>query len=571
MCCSGAFAAGAVAFRTTPEDADCVQPVDDRQAQLVGLFDGRIDNRETLTRALGLARPGDAGSDAELALRVYRRWREQGLNRLLGPYVLLIYDLRRRELLLARDPLSERGLYYYCDRRLLLAATEPAALLHHPAVSPAPDERRCAAFFANYWPADGSSFFSAVRELPPGHHLRIAGTTQRLRQHWRLPDAPQLRYRHIEDYAEQFRELLGQAVAARLRSTGPVAISLSGGLDSASIAALAVRQGVRPQAFSWRFNELVDCDESVLVTLASEFLGLELTTIDADRLWPLAPQPHEPVSLNTPWANSFAPLLQALYRHIAAAGYRVVLRGDGADELYLGMRYWLRDLLRCGHWRELIRGSRYCLADLHNGGRAALRRLLPRAGIDRRRQTPPAPAWLTELGQALCPPRPLSPLLPARPGALDRYFSALDLVMTGSYQSARRLALLTGLERRNPYRDRRLVEFMLRLPAWLLYRHGETKPLARAALRGLLPEALLRSPRVGVLYSLYRRGLRRESVQIVPLLTGPDATWPRYVRRERLATYLAGGEIEPANERLLWQCVSYELWRNGLRRAGFER
>jgi asparagine synthase (glutamine-hydrolysing) len=122
-----------------------------------------------------------------------------------------------------------------------------------------------------------------------------------------------------------------------------------------------------------------------------------------------------------------------------------------------------------------------------------------------------------------------------------------------------------GVELRHPYRDRRLVEFMLAIPASQLYRQGRYKPILRTAMQGILPEPIRLRSEPTVLTPLFIRGLAdKERTTVKDLLYGPNRLWPRYVRAEWLAQTRPGQRRSEAEELVLWLCLCCELWRPGL-------
>ena len=164
-------------FWTTPEAVGERQPLRDPVSGALLVFDGRLDNREELVAELGSELTEDSGipSDARLVLAAYRRWGAELCRRLIGPFALVIADIGRRELLCARDPLGDRSLFYNLTRDTLLVASEESALLSHPEIGDELDRNRLDCFYALRVPADGSTFFRQVRELPPGERLWVKG------------------------------------------------------------------------------------------------------------------------------------------------------------------------------------------------------------------------------------------------------------------------------------------------------------------------------------------------------------------------------------------------------------
>ncbi len=578
------FALGHLHFWTTPEEHGERQPVAGPAGRLA-LFDGRLDNRRELLAALDLDGPLDrpAPSDAALALAAVDRWGSEGLERLLGPFALVICDPASRSVLCARDPLGGRSLFYRASAGRLVVASEEGAVLAHPAADDRLDERRLAGYFALRVPDDGSTFFREVSELRPGEALRVTRRQVRRWRFWRPRPLPAPRYRTDGEYAEHYRELLARSVACRLRAPGRLGVMMSGGLDSTSLAALAARHlerggeganGHRPPALtalSWVFDELIECDERPFIERVVAAHRLRPLRLTGDGCWPLsgaeaaleaAPEGDPPtgaVSPDTPEQNPYRQLKQGLYRRAAADGCTVVLNGGSADLLYVGAGDWLRDLLR--EWR-LAAAGRELLGELHRHGlsRAVGRLTARRRGGGRR----PAigPPWLTSGASRLLPgpdEEALAPPAGRRPRQAGAVFAAREargISVEGRYANCERIEL------RHPYRDRRLIEFMLAVPAHQLYRLGRFKHIARLAMAGLLPEAIRERRQPTRLTPLFEVGLRERARPLVErLLFGPGAAWSDFVRRDWLARVLDEGAARRGQEMVLWNCVSFELWR----------
>lgn len=555
-------------FWVTPEEVGERQPLADRSGRRLLVFDGRLDNREELLAWLP-PRVADAGppSDAALALAAYRRWGEGFYRRLLGPFALVLVDLERRLALCARDPLGDRTLFYRLDEASLLVASEEIALLAHPRVGDELDDRRLACYFALRVPADGASFFREVRELPPAHALRVDAASSRLERFWRPEELPRLEGRDERELAAEYRERLRQAVRCRLRAGAPPAVMMSGGIDSTSLAALAaeaLRDAGSPapvRAVSWVFDRFAACDERGYFEPVVDRWALESLPVDGDRAVPAIDDAELARNPGTPEENPYRRLKNLAYARAAAAGSRVILHGGAADALYAGAGLWLADLAReQGVGRGLVELS----AELWRAGPVAGLRRAGAAGWARRLRRglgTSESAWLTREARRWLDDEPAESFgLP--PGARRRRLAA-----AAGARPARGItveifhASRCGVELRHPYRDRRLVELMLRLPAFELYRAGRFKPIARRAMAGYLPAAILERTRPTLLAPLFERGMRGEGRSAAAALLGsPEAEWRRWVRPAWLERGLRRS-LGPLGDVVLWSCVGFELWR----------
>ncbi len=496
------------------------------------------------------------------------RWIRQGpsfLGDIAGSFTLVVADPSAGWLSVARDHLGDLKVYYHLTGRRLISGSEPSVILRDPSVSEDLDERSIAAFLGFRFEHTDRSFFRQISELAPAHRLQVTTEGSRIEQYWRFQrlsaagkDAP-------EDIENEFIGQLRCSMRYQLEGVEPaqIGLSLSGGMDSTTLAALAPR-GIR--AFSWYFKETSDGGERSNVEAVARHLNLPVRWLNGDGFYPLcdgfsARFVHE----NSPYINAFAALKEQLYAAARADGCRRVMVGDAGDVLYAAYGYWLRDALMTGKaWavssvvaaiRNAIRGDRL--------SRLALRRLVPVRGLRQKlgRWRPP---WLTAEGHSLLPPEKLAPILP------DSRFKYRYDLSVGSRNielesEERRLFAQCGVERSNPFWHWPLLEMVLQLPAYWYHRDGRHKVLSRQAMRALLPERVLKSGRVGVLGDYFLRGieLNRQDLREF-VFRHPRSDWPRYVERSWLDPFLSATQSIEFGHTILWRVISYELWHRHL-------
>jgi asparagine synthase (glutamine-hydrolysing) len=229
----------ALGHQSPDREASDAQPVE--RAGLVCVTDVRLDGRAVL-RAQLLARGfeiTDDADDAALVLGAYRCWGRACTDHLYGDYAIAIWDQRRRQLFLARDPMGMRALYLRVEpRRRVLFATELKQLLVAPGVPVAIDELGIAANLAGpYLPAD-RTLYAGIEQLPAGKAMVVDADGVRSWRHWQPDPGHRLRLSDKEA-ADAYRERLSESVRDRLDTSVPVGISLSGGLDSVNLASMA--------------------------------------------------------------------------------------------------------------------------------------------------------------------------------------------------------------------------------------------------------------------------------------------------------------------------------------------
>jgi asparagine synthase (glutamine-hydrolysing) len=500
-------------LHTTPESLQEKQPMVDDEVAVSVTVDARLDNREELIAALGLGHRVVAGiGDGELVLRAWIRWGEECPRRLLGDFAFALWDARRRLFFCARDPAGVRPLYYHQSPQLFAVASSVPALLALPDVPRHLDEVRIAAHFVPGLGDAEATFYDAVRRLPGGHSLTIGAPDARPRAYWQLDPTRELRYGSDAAYADAFRALFTDAVRCRLRSAGPVAAALSGGLDSSSVvcvsrALLQAADAGPLTTYTARFPTIPRCDEGAYVAAVESGGGLVPRHIPADTLDPLGDLERTA----DPEAERFqAPgyyMQRALYHALRADGGRVFLEGIGGDPVLSHGTGYLHELARRGRWLRLVRESRLLAESFQARTARALRGFVGGAAPPLLRR-----AWW-RFRYAGPPWAPLlRPEFARRIGLADRMraTSAASAPAARDLDGARRehwrqltagrlpdilevLAVsagVAGVEVRDPFLDRRLVEFCLALPASQKIRSGQTRIVARHGLRTLLPPAI---------------------------------------------------------------------------------
>jgi asparagine synthase (glutamine-hydrolysing) len=580
---AGNFGLGFMHFQVTPEDVGTSQPVTDLSDRIHLMFDGRLDNRDEVLTTLGIGKAeSHALPDTEIVLRAYLRFGDAAFSKLIGPMAAVIVDTVEQRVTLVRDSLGCRSLYYYLDHQVLVVASEPHAVMAHPAVSETLNERTLVRWCAVMAPQMGSTFYTDVSEMLPAHVLEVSADRVHQWRHWTPDPEKRLNYRSEDEYAEHFRELLTHSVRACLRSTTPVAVSMSGGYDSTSVAALAaIELAARPTperllTFSWRFDDLPECDETPFIDIMNQHFNMKATSIRGDDAWPLRDWETWPHTPNHPDGSPYRLLKMRLYQAVADAGARVLLTGGYGDQLLSSGQYWLA---------EMIRNRKYIVA-LRNLPpyirRIGIRRTLTSRNLfnivswlldtipsGRRIQPnkkPVLPQWLTPSAQnMLAEELPDTwPPLASHPTRSDHYES-----MFGSYTTTGGvLEIFSGsqknIEFRAPYQNQQLVEFAMALPAYMVYNGQRSKYIVYKAMDGILPESVRHAQSRGSLGSLYRRGLLDKECAIVEkLLNGHDTIWRRYVHPAALSQAMERLHVAGDGSFLLvpWLCTSLEKWR----------
>lgn len=569
---AGSAALGHLALDTT-------DPVGPRQPLLrSGIClsaDIRLDNREELIALLqghGHQEVGSHSSDAELVLASYQCWGEECPAHLLGDFAFALWDARLRRLFCARDPLGIKPLCHARSGSWLCVASEAQQILAHPGVSSDLDEISLGRHLMGSPEPLDRTFFRAIQPVPPATAIVFDQEGQTARTFWSFQGSPKSSFRREDDAADCLLDILRQAVSARLRSHGPaVGVSLSGGLDSSSVAALA-RQTLAADrnlvGLTYTFDQLSECDEREHVRALAEKIDIESVSINAERHWFLedsaafVPSPESPF---LGWESSY----RAMLGELSVRRGRVLLTGHGADDLLGGSINVYADRFWTGDFRALSETLRLAPERSLSPIRA-LHRYLVRPLLPRRQEAGSAiPSWITPAFARRAGLRDLCSTASGwrRPGRLADDEIRERALQNRSYLRAvhwyDRRASSFGIEPRHPFLDRRLLEFVLALPPRVLFRIGSRKPLLCQALRGLLPERLLaRRDKTRFIRFLYLSLRDKAAAQIDRLLEAPLSGELGILDVAQLRTayqaYRTGQKAKAGH--LLWHAVTLDLW-----------
>ncbi len=330
------------------------QPLSDESGRYWVMQNGEIYNYVELQQELeSLGHSLQTTSDTEVIAHAYEEWGLGAFERLNGDFAIAIWDRAEQELVLVRDRFGVRPLFLAEFGGDLCFASEAKALLRHPRAERELDPLGIVEAFTTWSILPDRSAFRGVRELPPAHYLRVGPDGIReQRRWWDIDFSSSGPARSRADCEEELRELLVDSTRIRLRADVPVAAYLSGGLDSSAIASLARDLSSEPlSSFGIGFRDEL-YDESAFQDSVAEALGVSLTRVEIDApdiatLLPRAVELSEKPTLRT----ALAPLLR-LSGAVREAGLKVVLTGEGADELFAGYdifrenkvrRFWARE------------------------------------------------------------------------------------------------------------------------------------------------------------------------------------------------------------------------------------
>lgn len=512
---------GAVGFAcqhlwVAAEDHGVYQPIVGESGTML-MIDGRLDNRAELLSTLRLDR---TASDAHCALSAYEAWSDAFAERLSGDFAIAVFDPRSRRLLLARDAIGVRPLYYFHTSGLFAFGSEIKALLAHPEVESRPDDEGVADFMligSRPLERQDLTCFAGVSSVVPAHIVSVTTRGLARRRYWDFDTERRVRYGSFGEYVEAFDHHFETAVKRRTRSAHRVAVSVSGGLDSSSIFCQAEtlrRDGVAaspPRIAGVSYvSDRAETDEQRYLTDIEARYGLTIDRFPIEPLTGMVRGVREQVAtIEAPFVDYMWGVTRELHTRAAAAGARSMLSGHWGDQMLFSTAY-LIDLLRRGAWPTIWRHTREYARYFGNAETKARRRLLLVDAVRYHvpRAIAPPLKWLRlRVLERREPKRWFSrPFLAAalrhryRLATFERAFHSAHA--RAVYIEARskyhvqcmewnaKVGALHGLEVAFPFLDRDLIAFLMAIPGDVHARQGVPRALLREAMRGVLPESI---------------------------------------------------------------------------------
>jgi asparagine synthase (glutamine-hydrolysing) len=585
----GPAALGVARYQTTPEAEP--EPLNDTDSGVSVILDGRLDGRGELedeadAASLGV-RPGV--SDATLALLLYLRHGVAFTRYLLGDFALVIWDRRQGRLICVRDAFGLRPFYYTVSRERFVFGSNPHAVLRHPGVTATPNPGMIGEYLAFAFCSKDETLYREVRRLPPGHLMIVDRGGHSIQRYWDLDPDLRIRYRDARDYSAHFRELFRQSVADRLRRTGPIGVTLSGGLDSSSVAGMAQQllddegSGCRLNAYSMTYPGQT-CDESPFIDAVVGRWRLQSrrfpwTGFDScpwvEQAATFKDVPEFPLSTH----------VSAMFRGARSDGVRVLLTGEGGDFWQDGSRLPYRHLLdelrlgrmarefgHAAHSFGILRAVRWVTASLLWGVTPArIRRRVESGRVLTSRSPFLAAAFLREID------------LPRRlhgDDCADRYPDASQWqivkwarsgILLHFYEMVERSAASQGIELRHPLWDRRLIEYTLAVPDHVRRHTKRDRTMFRDAAADLLPDPVrIRTGAARFDIVLSRSLLLPEVQQVLQAPVILERPWidPDRYRvhlNETVSACRSGANPPMYDVCALWMVFAVEVWfRNTL-------
>lgn len=484
------------------------QPIASADERWWIVFNGEIFNYKELRP--GLEARGArfrTTSDTEVLLEQISRDGVDGIGRLNGMFAFAIWDTRDRVLTIARDRMGVKPLYYWSDGARIVFASEIKAILAAMPDRPAIDRQSLWDYLSfRYVPGPGT-IWQGIRKLPPGHVLTWSANDRSLRidRYWSIPYESQPEDRGDAVHDHEFAGLIEDAVRLRMIADVPVGVTLSGGLDSSVVAALAARHTDRLNTFSVAFDDPDAFDERPFARTVAKAIGARHHEVAIDRATFMETLPGFVRSTDEPLADlASVPLFHVC--RLARGEVKVALSGEGSDEILAGYDLELRqqawDAAPGQSWLDRLLGrrdprdQRFAPAPptMTNYLDAPAKSLLMRGEA-----FPDSLEPLRRELHALGPQQPLHQVL----YCFSQHWLVEDLLM-----KADKMSMATSIELRTPFLDYRLVEWAARTPSRIKAGPDDagtyvSKRVLRRFARDLVPAEIIDRPKQGFPVPVY--------------------------------------------------------------------
>lgn len=557
------------------------QPISGEDNSVTIVFNGEIYNYLELRPELeARGHRLTTNSDTEAIVHAYEEYGSGCVNHLRGMFAFAIWDERERRLFLARDRVGKKPLYYSLTRGgTLVFGSEVKSLLEHPDVERDIDVEALDAYLSLGYVPDPLCIFKSIRKLEPGNFLVFSDGRVTIEQYWDFDYQEPTSPRSEDDYLDELRSLLDEAVKVRLIADVPLGAFLSGGVDSSTIVGLMARHMDTPvKTFSIGFNE-DSYSELRYARLTAQRFGTdhheffvtpEICDVVDELVW----------HFDEPFADSSA-IPTYMVSKLARQYVTVALSGDGGDELFAGYtRYQIEQQRRL--FARLPRQIRSGLMQpvsrrLPHG--AWGRNFIHNVALDPIERFQDSVSVFTGLNKESLYTREFKEQLNQK-GSVTTMFSKLaGRVKTGAdldrllYIDSKtylpgdiltkvdRMSMAVSLEARAPLLDHKLIEFVTRIPAGMKLADGETKHLFKRAVKDLVPDEILTRPKQGFGVPI-QQWINQQLRERTRAILGDERTRQRgYVDSCYVDVLLDEHERNRRDHSMaLWALLMLELW-----------
>ena len=513
----GPVALGQCMLRTTSESLEETQPLRNEDESLVLVMDGRVDNWEELRRELlGRGATLRTRADAELVLRAYEVWGKDCLAHMDGDFALVIWDARRQQAFCARDRMGNKPFHYHWNGRTLVFASELHPILALPWVEEVPNEGMLAEFLSDEWYSRDETLWSGIMRLVAAHCMEVGSHGPQPKQYWEPDLWATLPYTKDEEYIEHYRELLFDTVRRLSRSHRPVAIEVSGGLDSSAVFCVAehLRRAKKLpspgiEGYTLAFTDDSAANELHYARIVSQELGIPVHEVLPARM-PLSWYSERAKILRDFPGYPNGTMHRAITQKVSSAKEVVVLTGAWGDHWLQGSRIYYAEELAQHHWLNLLncftsdvkafgalQATRWFLRyGVYSIFPAKLKAVLHPLLSNMRAKPTRDASWLSPKMQGILAlrktrPQPQDGLRLRTRGQLDQLRTLYYAFDHYGAEMGERLGADSRVEIRHPFRTAKFAQYAFSTPERLRLRGDLHKFIHVQSMHGVLPSAIL--------------------------------------------------------------------------------
>ncbi|MCX6623978.1 MAG: asparagine synthase (glutamine-hydrolyzing) [Acidobacteria bacterium] len=552
------------------------QPIRNEDGTVWVVFNGEIYNFRELRRELeGRGHAFYTNTDTETIVHLYEEYGKRAVDHLRGMFAFAVWDARKRQLFIARDRLGIKPLYYAESGGRILFASELKSILQLADVERSLNWSAMSHLFTFLSTPPAEAIIDGVHKLEPGHLLTATpGRAPVIERYWDIEFQPD-HGREVGYFVDRVRELLDESVRLHMVSDVPVGAFLSGGIDSSAIVATAAALTAEPlKTFSIGFSEpdYNELEHARVVAKAFRTDHHELT-LGPDALEQLGDLAWH---LDEPFGDSSA-IPTYMVSRLAAKSVKVVLSGDGGDELFAGYDKYLVEQRERGYTplpalaRSVVGKISRMMPDGMRG-RNFLRHM-SLAGGERYldaftlfRRDDMKKLFRPDVFELLAPYEPWRPKAACLESGNGNWLSALQRLDVKNYlpldilTKVDRMSMAHSIETRVPLLDHKLVEFAATIPPGMNLHGGTTKYVLKQAMRGILPNGIIDRPKRGFAIPLGYWFRGKLGAYVRELLLGESAGSRGFFNGPYIESLIAQHESGRNLDLQLWTLISFELW-----------
>jgi asparagine synthase (glutamine-hydrolysing) len=541
------------------------QPFESPDKRYFLTFNGEIYNYIELKNELSTEFTFQTNTDTEVLMYSYIKWGEKCLDKFNGMFSFALYDCEKKELFCARDRFGVKPFYYYHDKERFIFASEPYAIISMLKEKPAPDYQRIYDYLIfNRTDHDPDTFFQDIKKLQHGHQLSINGDQISIEKWFDLSKC------NVESFKqhEEYYHFLKESISLRLRSDVPVGLTLSGGLDSSSIASILVHDLDKSDitTFSAIYGQKEKGDESNFINLYKDDLQL------MNFIYPTSAELLEDLDdfIKTQQEPFGSTSIYANYKIMKEARNTVLvmLNGQGADEHLAGYHYFYGnfyfDLFKKFKWLKLSKEIVIYLKEYRSlmAIKSFLYLLLPTKLQSKYRIHSKGyllNGFSEKYEQNSNVPKQLFKAVSLNDNLINHFEYKMEHLLKWDDRNSMRF----GIESRNPFLDYRLVIKAIHMPFRFKIDKGMTKTILRSAMKGILPEQIrIRKDKVGFETPSDKWFRTTEFQELIMDILTSESFKNRNIIDTKKAISLyqkhLKGEIHISNE--IWKWINLELW-----------